>query len=253
MTTAAALSTRTRTGAFAHAVRAESAKLRSLPAIWLLLAGTLVLTVILSVAFAVNARQNLGPVSVLDFGVVAIGWTQVGFFLLGVIATTSEYIGGQIRTTLVAMPGRITQRLAAVVALIPLALVTAIITVLASITSVLIVTGTPLHQIDPAVTTRVALGAAGYLTLMAILSSGLGFLIRKTVPAAAVLLVYLLIVSPLLQGQNLYWLPDMASYSLWYATAPAGTPAAPIAWLIVIGWTVAVLVPSIITYRRRDV
>ncbi|MGW3472926.1 hypothetical protein ACWDKQ_31675 [Saccharopolyspora sp. NPDC000995] len=86
-----------------------------------------------------------------------------------------------------------------------------------------------------------------------VLSSAVGFLVRRTVPAAAGLLVCLLIVSPLLQGQDLYWLPDMASYSLWYATAPEGAPPAPVEWLVVVGWTLAFLVPSIVAFRRRDV
>ena len=80
----------------------------------------------------------------------------------------------------------------------------------------------------------------------------LGFLIRKAIPTAVILLVYLLIVSPLLQGQSWYWLPDMASYTLWFPTTPADAPDAPIAWLTIIAWTLAFLVPSIIIGRRRD-
>ena len=112
---------RTPATAFTDAVRAEASKLWSLPATWLVLGGTLALTIVLSIAFGTSA--NIGPdqtVNILDYGVTAVTWTQCGFFLLGVIASTSEYIGGQIRTTLIAIPDRITWRLAATAALVPI-------------------------------------------------------------------------------------------------------------------------------------
>ncbi|MGO1974717.1 MAG: hypothetical protein ACTH2Q_17305 [Propionibacteriaceae bacterium] len=120
------------------------------------------------------------------------------------------------------------------------------------ITTMLLTTGTPWERVDLALALRITLNAAGYLTLVAILSSALGFLIRKAVPAAAILLVQLLVVSPLLQGQTWYFLPDIASSTLWFATVPETAPAAAVAWLVLLGWTLAVLVPSIIAARRRD-
>lgn len=243
---------RTRSTALADAIRAEGAKLWSLHAIWLVLAGTLAVTVVLSISFASNARVGPGSVNILDYGVVAIGWTQVGFFLVGVIAASSEYIGGQIRTTLVAVPDRVAQRLAATAALAPLVFVAATVTVIVSIATVLLISHTPLADIDLALAMRLTLSAAAYLALMAVLSSALGFLIRKAIPAAAILLVYLLILSPLLQGQELYFLPDMASYTLWYATTAESAPPTLVAWLVIIGWTLAFLITSLIVAKRRD-
>lgn len=243
---------RSHSRAFADAVRAEGSKLWSLPAIWFVLAGTLALTIILSLAFSANARESNAAANALDFGVTAVTWTQCGFFLLGVIAATSEYIGGQIRTTLVAIPDRTAQRLAATVALIPLAFTAAVVTVGTSIATMFLSAGISLAEVDLALMLRIILSAAGYLTLMAVLSSALGFLIRKAIPPAAILLVYLLIISPLLQGQNWYFLPDIASYTLWFATAPDNAPPAIVSWLVLLAWTLAFLVPSIIVARRRD-
>ncbi len=244
---------RTRTGAFIDAVRAESSKLWSLQAIWLLLAGTLAVTIVLSIAFAANAQFGPGSVNVLDYGVVAIGWTQVGFFLVGVIAATSEYIGGQIRTTLIATPDRVGQRLAATIALAPVVFVAGTMTVIISITTVLLTTGMSLPDVDLALAAQLTLSAAAYLTLMALLSSALGFLIRKAIPAAAILLVYLLIVSPFLQGHALYFLPDMAGYTLWYATVAETAPPAAVGWGVVLAWTLAFLIPSLLVAQRRDI
>lgn len=244
---------RSRAQAFVDAVRSEWAKLVTLPATWLVLGGTLALTIVLSWAFAAQARLGEGSVGVLDFGVTALGWSQCGFFLLGVAAATSEHVGGQIRTTLVAMPDRTAQRLAGVVALVGLAAVASLVTVSASVATVLAVTRRPITEVDPATGGRVLVGAAGYLVCMTVLSSALGFIVRRMIPTAAGILVYLLILSPLLQGQDLYWLPDMASYSLWYATVPETAPPQVVAWAVVVAWTLAALSVSLVVYRRRDV
>ncbi|GAA1532249.1 hypothetical protein [Brevibacterium picturae] len=244
--------------AYLDAARAELSKLRSLPAIWITLVGTVALTVLLSVLFvreaeiASGAEATADAVGVLDFGVAALGWSQIGFFLLGVIAAASEYTGGQVRTTLIAVPSRLIQRLAANTALAITVFVAALLTVTISIATVLLSSGTSVGEIDIEVLARVVFSAAGYLTCMAILSAGLGLLLRKTIPAAAILLVYLLIISPLLQGQNWYFLPDMASYALWYATVPPGAPPAVACWLVVISWMLATALPSTYAFSRRD-
>lgn len=244
---------RTRGKAFTDAVRAEASKLCSLPATWLVLGGTLALTIVLSIAFGTSA--HLGPgsaVNILDYGVTAVTWTQCGFFLLGVIATTSEYIGGQIRTTLVAIPDRTAWRLAATVALVPLAFAAGLLIVVASITTILLTAGVAVTEVDLGMAARIIPSAAGYLTLMAVLSSALGLLIRRAIPAAAIVLAYLLILSPLLQGQNWYFLPDIASYTLWFASVPDTAPPAIDSWFVLLAWTFAFLVPSIIVANRRD-
>lgn len=246
---------RTRGRAFTDAVRAEASKLWSLPATWLLLGGTLALTIVLSIAFGTGADLGPGPgqaTNILDYGVAGITWTQCGFFLLGVIASTSEYIGGQIRTTLVAIPDRIAWRLAATVALVPLAFIAGLFVVVASIATILLTAGAAATEVDLGLAARIIPSAAGYLTLMAVLSSSLGLLIRRAIPAAAILLVYLLILSPLLQGQNWYFLPDIASYTLWFASVPDTAPPTIVAWLILAAWTLAFLVPSISIADRRD-
>lgn len=251
MTTSA--TARTRGRAFTDAVLSEASKLWSLPAIWLILGGTLALTVVLSIALSTSAKLGPGQeVNILDYGVTAVTWTQCGFFLLGVIASTSEYVGGQIRTTLVAMPDRIAWRLAATVALLPLAFVAGLLVVVASITTTILTSGASAADVDLGLASRIIASAAGYLTLMAVLSSALGLLIGRAIPAASILLVYLLILSPLLQGQNWYFLPDIASYTLWFASISDSAPPAPVSWLILVAWTFAFLAPSISIATRRD-
>lgn len=246
---------RTRSRAFVDAVRAEASKLHSLPATWLILGGTLALTVLLSIAFGTSAGDGAldgAGASILDYGVTAVTWTQCGFFLLGVIASSSEYTGGQIRTTLVAIPDRIHWRWAATLALTPLAFAAGLVVVFASVATMVMVTGFPAGDIDAGTASRIVLSAAAYLALMAVLSSALGLLIRRAIPAAAILLLYLLVVSPLLQSQNWYFLPDIASYTLWFASVPETAPPPIASWLVLIAWTLAFLAPSLIAAQRRD-
>lgn len=184
--------------------------------------------------------------------IVFIKILVIGFFLFGVIGSTSEYIGGQIRTTLTVIPDRIAWRLAATVALVPLAFVAGLLVVVTSITTTLLTAGVTITEIDVGVAARIILSAACYLALMAVLSAALGLLIRKAIPSAALLLVYLLILSPLLQGQNWYFLPDIASYALWFASIPDTAPPAIVSWTVLFAWTLAFLIPSIICVKQRD-
>ncbi len=251
--TAAVGPPRTRGRAFIGAVRAEASKLWSLPATWLLLAATLALTIALSVAFAASVRSGATSAArTLDLGVLAVTWTQCGFFLLGVIAATSEHVGGQVRTTLVAIPDRIAQRLAATAALGLMSFAAGVVTVAVSITVALLATGTAVGDVGLTLVLRLTFSAAGYLALMTVLSSALGVLVRRAVPTAAVLLVYLLILSPILQDQRWYLLPDIASYTLWFATVPDGAPPALTAWLVIAAWTLVFLLSSVVAANRRD-
>ncbi|GGA58151.1 hypothetical protein GCM10011490_05050 [Pseudoclavibacter endophyticus] len=252
---------RTAHQAFLDTVRAELSKLLSLRPMWLAALGTLIATVVLayflSNSLGITAESELGlgdgSAQFIDLGIVAIGWTQIGFFVLGVLATTSEYIGGQIRTTLTAIPSRGMQRLAATLALIAVVFPIAVVTALASIASALLETGISPSALDPALTMRIVLNTAAHLTLMAVLAAAVGSIIRKAIPAAAVFVVYLTILSPVLQAsQYLYFLPDIAAYTLMYTSPPEGAPAAPIAWLTIIAWTAALYLPALWLFRRRD-
>ena len=117
-----------------RSVRAETLKLLSLPATHLTALGTLVTSVVLAIAFGAAGRQGgTGTTSVLDIGIAPVGYSQAGFIILGVVTTTSEYSGGQIYTTLTAMPRRITQHLAKFMSLVVFAVPAAVVTVVAGV------------------------------------------------------------------------------------------------------------------------
>lgn len=254
MSAAAVLIPRTAASAFVDAVRAELSKILTLPAARLTTGGTAALSALLAFFFASQAAESSGSLDSLDVAMAALPYAQAGLFVLGVVIATSEYVGGQIRTTLVAMPRRVAQRLAATVALVLVALPAALVTVLVTVgTSALVLDGRGAFP-EAATVTRTIVSASFYLVLMVVFSAAIGFLTKRALPAAGALVLYLVVVSPMLLGQPLsVYLPDIVGYTLWFSTAPEGAPPAPVAWLIVLAWTLAALVPSIVVYRRRDV
>jgi hypothetical protein len=138
-----------------------------------------------------------------------MGYLQAGFIILGILATCSEYTGGQIRTTLTTIPWRglqlYTKHFALAIITIPAAFIIAGSGVLYTFirmrdTAVVI-------EIDTMIATLA--GATGYLTLTTLLSAAIGALLRRTTPALVVLLGYYFIVSPLLRD----FLPGITNYS----------------------------------------
>lgn len=240
---------------FRNSVYAEMSKLSSLPFIWLILIGTLGMTIVFAFAFSLNARGNFSgeTTEIINLGLTPITYTHAGFFILGVIASCSEYIGGQIRTTFLTIPNRIEQRLAATIGLIPIAFLSALIVTVTSITLAYILLSSNNINFDFGLAIRMIINASIYLTLMAILSSAIGTMVRRSIPVIGGLFLYLFVLSPLLLGQTFaFYLPDMASYTLWFPSAPEEAPPAIVAWMVLIGWTLVFLIASMVITKRRD-
>lgn len=240
---------------FGNSVYAELSKLWSLPFLWLVIIGTLGMTVAFACIFTMSTRGSLSgeATDLINLGMTPITYTQAGFFILGVIASCSEYIGGQIRTTLLAIPNRIEQRLAATAALISIAFVTALLVCVTSIIVTYIFIGHSNINFDAWLTMRSIFNAAIYLTLMAILSSAIGNLVQRSIPVIGGIFLYLFVISPLLLGQSFsFYLPDIASYTLWFPTRPEAAPPMIAAWIVIVGWTLVFFITSIIAAKRRD-
>ncbi|MGO3170127.1 MAG: hypothetical protein ACTIJA_03650 [Bavariicoccus seileri] len=240
---------------FGNSVYAEMSKLWSLPFNWLILIGTLGVTIAFALIFSINARGSFSgeATEVISIGLTPITYTHAGFFVFGVIASCSEYIGGQVRTTLIAMPNRIEQKLAATVALIPIGFISAVLVSVTSVTITYIMFGSGNAELDIWLTLHMIFNSAIYLTMMTILSAAIGTMVRKSIPVVGGIFLYLFVISPLLLGQTFsFYLPDIVSYTLWFPNAPEEAPPAIVAWLLLIGWTLAFLITSIVIAKRRD-
>lgn len=242
----------------AYILRAELVKLVTLPLIWHTLMSTFILNFVIAAAFTSVALQGeAGTQSIMNIGLASMGYLQAGFVILGILATCSEYAGGQIRTTLTTIPWRglqlSTKYLALVIITIPAAFIIAVSGVLYTF---IMMRDTAVIEIDTIIETLV--GATGYLTFTTLLSAAIGALFRRTTPALVVLLGYYFIVSPLSRDflpSIKYYFPDTAgSYMYMPPTSSneinALTPMQGTGVLML--WVLSFFTVAILFYRKRD-
>ncbi len=210
-----------------NAARAELRKLLTLPSLRLTVLLTWTANLLLTYAY-VAAESRGEPLG--DVALAPLGYTQAGFLVLGVLVAVSEHqAGGQIRTTLLAMPRRLPLQAAKATTLaaatLPVAAATAAVSALAAGDAARI----------PA--------ATAYLTLTTLLAAAVAGLIRHQVPAALLLLSLYFIVEPLLRTRFdtlAGYLPDTA------ALDPSRGAAATIMW------TLFALALAVLVFHRRD-
>ena len=248
---------RSRNKMVGNTLRAELIKLVTLPALYLTASGTWAGTLVLDVAFVVAAGQGeTGAASTLDVGLAPVGYAQVGFIIFGILAATSEYHGGQIRTSLTSVPRRIelqtVKALTLALTVVPLAAVAVIASVLIAQLALADTAG----PIDLHRTVRAVAGATAYLALTALLAAAVATVMRRSLPAVAVLLGYYLIVGPTVRNHLAYaaYLPDSAGYSMWFAAGAEtdGSLSQPQGFVVVTAWTLIVLAGAAVRFQRRD-
>jgi ABC-2 type transport system permease protein len=255
-------------------LRAEWTKVRTLAGTGWLLLAVIALTVVVSVLAVAAARcPSVGgcvaDTPKLSLTGVALGQAVVA--ILAVLAISSEYSTGMIRTTFTAMPrrGTVLAAKAAVVSCLALAAGTA--GVLGSVLAGrLILPGngfTPAHgfaleSLAHGPVLRAAAGSVLYLTLIALLSLGIATAVRDSATAIGIVLG-LLYLAPIIAGV-LGGGPDWQHRIERYAPMPAGLaiqattglrglPISP--WMglgVLAAWAAAALLAGGLILRLRD-
>lgn len=183
-------------------MRSEWTKLRSVRSTVWTLGSVPVLMVALAVVGALatvgsgDAGSLADPVSTSLRGIVLASLVTA---TLGVIAISGEYRTGAIRTSLVAVPGRLTFLAAKAVVLTAVTLVVGVASSFAAFLAGQIVFAGRAAEVslaDPAVL-RAVVGAGLYLTASGLFGLALGVLVRHT-PGAIVTVCALLMVLPTL-------------------------------------------------------
>jgi ABC-2 type transport system permease protein len=254
------------------ALHAEWTKLRTVagPA-WLLIV-TVATTVAISAAATAAVRcpaRTACPVDTAKLSLTGIQLGQAVVAVLAVLVISGEYSTGMIRTTLTAMPHRVTVLGAKAAILSGLVLAAGTIAVLGSVlTGRLILPGhgftaargfPPLSLADGPVL-RAAVGSVLYLALIALLSLGTATAVRE--PAVAIGIVLSLfylapIVAPLL---NQHWHrhleqigPATAGLTIQATTGLRSLPISPWAGLgVLAAWAAAALLLGGVLLRLRD-
>jgi ABC-2 type transport system permease protein len=260
-----------------QALHAEWIKLRSVRSTaWALLAGfglTLLFTwlVCASTTTTGGSPGRPGDNDIVKDSLAGVWVGQIAFVLLAVLALASEYSTGTIRTTFAANPRRPTVLLAKTAVLGGVVLLVALPTAAASFVlgqSLLRGNGFDYDGGYPEVTLadgealRAVLGAAFYLTALALLTLGLTAVVRRT--AAAISVALGLVFVPVIA---VGLLPERAGEVV-QSLSPAGAglalqqtvdrddnvPIAPAAGLAVLAaYALAFLAGAFWLVRRRDV
>lgn len=240
---------------FRDAVSAEFAKLHTLPAIRICALATVIACAAIAagLAFSGDGTAPTAEEAVL----FAVPFVQACFVLLGVLPMTHEGDGGQLRTSLSAVPGRTTFVLAKTTATAALLALTAAVAMGASIAAALVASawaagGTPSEGPDTVGRDGSALaGAAAYLALIGLFAHATALLLRRFVPALVSVLVLVLLLPPFLSvSEHARWLPSRAGELLYTGSDPVLTAAT--GALVVAGWIAVVGTAGLAALRLRD-
>lgn len=278
------------TPGFLNALRGELTYVRSNRAIWISLsiwaACVIVFAYLVSYLSTVGAawytpeQQALFVNAMLPGGTgyyVLASLPMYGapqFAILGAILGASGYVSGTIRTVTARFPGRPPLMAARLAVLVLVAAAAAMFTLAASIVSSLGVAAASETSVEfPPLTDLAVAFAAIWLvaaTFIA-LGFGIGTLVRRTLAATVIVLVWTLGIEMLLVGmlapvfQPLAdlqgYLPAGATASLAASLIPAGQQTMPamiaatgpsVATVVLLGWLLAAGIVSMRVFQRRD-
>jgi ABC-2 type transport system permease protein len=259
--------------AMRDALRAEWTKLRTVPGTVWQLAATIVLTIGLSTLAveATQCRPGIAACSVdtTRLSLTGIEFGQVVVAIMAVVMISGEYSTGMIRTTLTAMPHRVTVLAAKALVVTGLVLAAGAIAVLGSVLAGRLILPThgftAAHGFTPlslgdGVVLRASVGSVLYLALVALLSLGIATIVRDSAAAIGTVLglLYLFpIVAHLVDPQWYRRLeqigPMTAGLAIQVTTDLQSLPISPWAGLGVLAtWAAAALLAGGLLVRYRD-
>lgn len=249
----------------ARVLRSETLKFVTLRSTVSILAASVVGMFAIALLVAYNTR-HLGPN--LDPNDLVPSATLQGYYLgqlligaLGVLFVSSEYGTGMIRSTLAAVPTRLPVLVAKAIVIAVTAAISMITVSIVAFLSAQALLGhyrTGYSLSDPGAL-RVVLGTGIYLTLIALLGSAIGWIVRST-PGALVTYIAVILVIPLLVGNVLgdagrhiaEFLPTNAG-AAFSTSLPEGLSLRPWVGLTVMAiWVAAALTTAAVVLRRRD-
>jgi ABC-2 type transport system permease protein len=254
------------------ALHAEWVKLRTLPGTPWLMTATIMLTVAVSAAAAAAVTCPSGgcPVDPAKLSLTGIDLGQAAAAILGVLAISSEYSTGMIRTTITAIPRRTTVLAAKACIVTSQVIAAGTVSVLGSLLAgQQILSGhgfTPAHgypslSLANGPVLRAAVGSVLYLALIALLSLGIATIVRDPGPAIGAVLG-LLYLAPIIAAvvTSPHWHRDVERYAPMTAglaiqatTSLRGQPISPWGGLgVVAAWAAAALLAAGLLLRLRD-
>lgn len=275
LTTAAAPAGPVAKAGLAQATRSEWTKLRTVRSTPITLIAALVLTVGFGAIACATYAHHIGGMSPgqrtkelagddfdpVSFSLVGVMLAQVALAVLGVLAISSEFGSGLIRTTLTAVPGRGKLLGAKTIAFGTLVVVTGqAVAFPAYAVGQMLFAGQHL-DISPGAdgVVRAVTGTGAYLALVALMGLAMGTVVRHTAGAITALIMLLLVIGPLTSilpggwGQRVHrFMPDVIGTQA-SSLHPKAADFGPVAGLGLMAlYVVVLLVAGGWLLRRRD-
>ena len=253
-------------------LRSEFTKIRSVRSTWWTLLALVVISVGIGAAISAGVAANWSHTSASDratfdatqvsiAGLFYLG--QLVIVVLGALVLTSEYSTGMIRTSLTAMPRRVTVYLAKAVVFAIIALaVTLVAAFIAFFLGQALLASTHENATlsEPNVL-RAVIGSALYVTLCGLFAFAAGAIFRHTA-ATITSIIGLLFVIPILihllpsswYDDIVRWMPDSAGGAITATVAPQNSHLfSPWGQFTVFAvYTAVLLIVGGILFRRRD-
>jgi ABC-2 type transport system permease protein len=256
------------------ALHAEWTKVRTLSGTWWLMAGAVALTIAASTAIAASTHVSPGGLSgaaqdPTKLALIGLDLGQAVVAVLAILAVTDEYGTGMIRVTLAAIPRRGVMLGSKAVNIVGLALVTAVPAVAGSLIAGRLLLpnaglnpahGYALISIAHGPTLRAAVGSVLYLGLIALLSLGIGAVIRDTAVSTGIALGLLYLPPLLAQLVSGPWrrhiqqiAPMTAGLAIQATRNIRSLPISPWAGLgVLAAWAAGMLLIGLAVLKARD-
>ncbi len=257
---------------FAHVLRFEWIKLRSLRSTWLTLVAIFVVIAVFGVLGAAMSSSDaevngggdgFGPSSPVDIVLTGANLALLIVGVLGAVVGAREYSSGMVRLTFAAVPRRVNVLWAKLLVFAGLVLATVVVPLLIAFFAGMEVLSAAGQETvswsDPGVA-RAVLGTGAYLVGVGIGGVVLGVLLRSVAGGIGVLIGGVLFV-PTLAGAllpdswdaALKYLPSNAGAAFTSLSPPAGMLDATAGAVVLLLWVAAGVAGAAIALRRRDV
>jgi ABC-2 type transport system permease protein len=240
-------------------LQSEWTKIRSVRAnMWTL---ATVFVVVVGIGAAVGGlygeQESSSPeFDATEFAYYGINFGQLAVIAFGVMVVSGEYTNGMIRASLAAVPRRGLFMACKLAAATGVMLAAAMVTSLATffVTQAVMPNGAVIG--DPGVP-RAIVGAGVYLTLLALFSMAVTFMLRSQVLSMSVLMPVFFLISPVLASITeiepvARYMPDRAGQLIMQSKPAADTLGPWTGLLIMVAWVVTAILVGWLVLRRRD-
>ncbi|MEU6840541.1 ABC transporter permease subunit [Streptomyces sp. NPDC046716] len=253
--------------AAAQVLRSEWTKIKSVNSTALTLSLAVVVSAGLGMlvsALSGNDFDNMSRESRLTFDPTYISFSglslgQLAMVVFGVLVVASEYSTGMIRTSLAAVPQRGTFLFGKIAVASLLVLAVALVTSFASFFLGQLMLGDHSTDLGAPNVLRAVIGAAVYMTLVAMFSMGVASVLRSPMLSLGILMPFFFLISPILGSVSAtrkvaQYFPDQAGQRIMQVVPPtddtAYGPWGGLAILLV--WVAVALLVGYALLKKRD-